>query len=170
MPTNSGDHSRAAWPAPMTFDLSDISSYFVDFSEIASYFCVDRQGIIHFASGQRVAASEIQSVAIVIRRSNKPSLHAWATWLVAGLIVSTAIGIATIGRSDTNAQSLVLLGGLLAGIAPIALDRKRKEVFIDLQGLDSLITSLRVGPSSREVEAKAYGLADVLIALAKDNP
>jgi hypothetical protein len=133
------------------------------------WFRLDRSGIIRFASGQRARAAEIQSVDVSIRRNTRSSLPLWIGWLVAGLIVNAAMGASTNGGEYNAVQGFVLFAGLLGGLIAISLYRGRKGVFLDVEGTGSRITSFEVGSYTAEAEAKAYALADELIAMAEDN-
>jgi len=133
------------------------------------WFRLDRPGIIRFTSGQRARAAEIQSVGVSIRRNTGSSFPLWITWLVAGLIVNAAMGASTNGGEYNAAQGFVLFAGLLIGPIAILCYRASKGVFLDVEGTGSRITSFEVGSYTAEAEAKAYALADELIAMAEDN-
>ena len=133
------------------------------------WFRLDRPGIIWFASGQRARAAEIQSVGVAIRRNTGSSFPLWIGWLVAGLIVNAVMGGSTNGGEYNAAQGFVSFAGLFGGPIAILYYRARKGVFLNVEGTGSRITSFEVGSYTAETEARAYALADELIAMAEDN-
>lgn len=138
-------------------------------STAANFFRVDRRGIIRFCTGERARAAEIQSVDVSIRRNTGSTFPLWMGWLVAGLVVNGAMGAANGGKDYNALQGLLCGAGMFGGPVAILAYRNRKGVFLDVQGSGSRITSLEVGPNTESVEARAYTLADELIATAEDN-
>lgn len=132
-------------------------------------FRVDRRGVLRFVTGQRARAAEIQSTDISCRRISPSTGPMWLAWFVAGVVVNSAMGSSTTGGEYNAVQGAIAALGLLGGPLAILWYRGRMGYFIDVQGSGSLITSLFVGPMSPQVEARAYGLADELIAVAEEN-
>lgn len=136
---------------------------------LSSFFRVDRKGIIRFCTGQRARAAEIQSTEVTIRRNTPSTVPLWFGWLIAGLVVNGTMGAANNGKDYNALQGLLCTAGLIGGPAAILARRNRKGVFLDVEGSGSLIASIEVGPNTPESEARAYALADELIAVAEDN-
>jgi hypothetical protein len=135
----------------------------------ASAFRVDNRGVLRFITGERACPAQIQSTNVSIRRSSGSTLPLWVGWLIAGLIVNSAVGAANYGKGYNALQRLLYSAGLVGGPVAILLYRNRKGVFVDVEGSGSLITSIHIGNPNPENEAKAYALADEVIEAAAEN-